>query len=197
MARTAQMRLIELMVLKQDISNVIAFLGKTGNFQFQSGIDNTDNSSSGNSNDEHELFSKLDQARVFLGTADFTDDILNVSLPTEKDEEEAKKIIEGVAELSRISTEKNENAKRTAEALKEAKSFANLKTSYSELEHLSFLSFRIGKIDPAVFDELKFSVGNRAIIVKLGDDGTKILAASSKKGRFALDRKSTRLNSSH
>ena len=107
MARTAQMRLIEHLVLKQDISNVIAFLGKTGNFQFQSLIYNTDNSSSGNSNDEHELFSKLDQARVFLGTADFTDDILNVFLPTEKDEKK-RKIIEGVAELSRISTEKNE-----------------------------------------------------------------------------------------
>lgn len=187
MARTAQMRLIELMVLKQDISNVIAYLGKTGNFQFQSGLENAENTGSSNSNAEQDLFSKLDQARVFLGTADFTDDILNVSLPTEKDEEEANKIIEGVTELSRISTEKNENAKRTAEALKEAKSFSNLKTSYSELEHLSFLSFRIGKIDPAVFDELKFAIGNRAIVVKLGDDGTRILAASSKKGRFALD----------
>lgn len=36
MARTAQMRLIELMVLKQDISRVIEYIGKKGSFQFQS-----------------------------------------------------------------------------------------------------------------------------------------------------------------
>ena len=34
MARTAKMKLAELMVLKQDIDLVLAFLGKEGNFQF-------------------------------------------------------------------------------------------------------------------------------------------------------------------
>ena len=36
MAKTAQMSLMELMVLKEDISNVLLYLGKSGNFQFQS-----------------------------------------------------------------------------------------------------------------------------------------------------------------
>ena len=35
MARTAEMRLIELMVLKQDISSVIEYIGKKESFQFQ------------------------------------------------------------------------------------------------------------------------------------------------------------------
>ena len=35
MARTAEMRLIELMVLKQDISAVIEYIGKKETFQFQ------------------------------------------------------------------------------------------------------------------------------------------------------------------
>ena len=35
MARTAEMRLIELMVLKQDISAVIEYIGKKESFQFQ------------------------------------------------------------------------------------------------------------------------------------------------------------------
>ena len=35
MARTAQMRLMELMVLKQDISPVIEYIGKKESFQFQ------------------------------------------------------------------------------------------------------------------------------------------------------------------
>ena len=35
MARTTEMRLVELMALKQDVQNVILYLGKNGNFQFQ------------------------------------------------------------------------------------------------------------------------------------------------------------------
>lgn len=187
MAKTAQMRLVELMVLKQDITNVIAFLGKKGNFQFQSGLTTSENSSGEVSNREKDLFSKLDQSRAFLGTKDFEGNILDVSLPTPEDFALAEKIISSTESLSKRCSEQSENVKRAADAYKEAKSFANLKASYSELEHLSFLSMKIGKIDPAVFDELKFAAGTHAIIVKLGDDGSKILAVSSKKGRFALD----------
>ena len=32
MAKTTEMRLVDLMVLKQDISNVLLYLGKSGNF---------------------------------------------------------------------------------------------------------------------------------------------------------------------
>ena len=35
MARTTEMKLLELMVLKQDIYRVIEYIGKKGNFQFQ------------------------------------------------------------------------------------------------------------------------------------------------------------------
>ena len=38
MAKTTAMRLLELMVLKEDISRVIEYLGKNGNFEFQSGM---------------------------------------------------------------------------------------------------------------------------------------------------------------
>ena len=34
MARTSEMRLIELMVLKEDIAAVLEFIGKRGTFQF-------------------------------------------------------------------------------------------------------------------------------------------------------------------
>ena len=36
MAKTAEMKLLELMVLKNDISAVIEYIGKKENFQFQS-----------------------------------------------------------------------------------------------------------------------------------------------------------------
>lgn len=60
MARTTPMRLVELMILKQDISAVIEFLGKNGNFQFQSHGSQSDEQSK--SNPELDILTKLQQA---------------------------------------------------------------------------------------------------------------------------------------
>ena len=191
MARTTRMCLVELMVLKEDISNVLLFLGKSGNFQFQNQLGGEENSLrttvSASENREREMFAHLDQTRAFLGIDDSGVSIKEADLPDEEDFAEAEKIISSLDNLVRRDGTEHENYKRLEEAYKEAAAFSNLKQSYGELEHLSFLSLRIGKIDPAVFDELKFAVGQRAVVVPLGEDKTRILAASSKKGRFALD----------
>lgn len=191
MARTTRMCLVELMVLKEDISNVLLFLGRSGNFQFQNQLGSEENSlrttASASKNREREIFARLDQTRAFLGIDDSGVSVKEASLPCEQDFEEAEKIISSLDILMRRDAAERESFKRVEESYKEASAFSNLKQSYSELERLSFLSLRIGKIDPAVFDELKFAVGQRAVIVPLGDDKTRILAASSKKGRFALD----------
>lgn len=191
MARTTRMCLVELMVLKEDISNVLLFLGKSGNFQFQNQLGSEENSlrttASANKNREREMFVRLDQTRAFLGIDDGDVSLKDANLPEEKDFEEAEKIISSLDSLTKRDAAERENYKRVEESYKEASAFSNLKQSYGELERLSFLSLRIGKIDPAVFDELKFAVGQRAVVVPLGDDKTRILAASSKKGRFALD----------
>ncbi len=44
MARTTPMRLVELIVLKQDISKVLSYLGRKGCFQFQSDFGESDKS---------------------------------------------------------------------------------------------------------------------------------------------------------
>ena len=186
MARTTAMRLVELMVLKQDISKVLSLLGRKGNFQFQSALEE-DNSDKEKSNREYEIFKELDQVRSYFCLEEFNDDIANYDMPSEQDYEDAQKILDGVKEIQTDDSEEYDKNKRITEAYDEAMAFSNLKASYSDLEHLSFLSLRIGKIDPSEFDELKFNVGNRAIIVPLGNDKSHILAASSKKGRFALD----------
>ena len=65
--------------------------------------------------------------------------------------------------------------------------FSNLKVSYSELEHLSFLSLRIGRIPENQYEDLKDRLEGSAVVIKLGNDCSHVLVASSKKGRFALD----------
>jgi V/A-type H+/Na+-transporting ATPase subunit I len=198
MARTTEMRLIELIALKEDISSVIEYLGKKGNFQFQTKLQNADSKGSKSSRTEtpidRNFFDSLQQARIFLNISDRTDDACSCSMPTEENRGEASKLLSAVDELrTRVNTITSE-AKRIEEAYKEALAFSNLKASYSELEHLSFLSLRIGKIDANLFDALKETVGERAVIVPLGIDKSRILAASSKKGRFALDTELKKFN---
>ncbi|MBQ0052403.1 MAG: ATPase [Treponema sp.] len=191
MARTTPMRLVELMVLKQDIASVLEFLGKKGNFQFQ---DKKSSSSSDKEKKEQpqnidgDIFDNLQSAKNFLGAQDITTENLSAaSRPTEQDRETANKFLGDVTELTQRENRAVQELNRVKDAFEEAKSFANLKVAFSELDHLSFLSLKIGKIDPKVFDELKFAVGERAVIIALGEDKSRVLAASSKKARFSLD----------
>lgn len=186
MARTTQMRLVELMALKQDITRVIEFLGKKGVFQFEdTGVSSSDDSKKPNK--DKEVFASLQQARVYLNIKDRDSNILDCPLPVREDYTNAQIILDAVESLKKRDVEMTESLKRVKEAYREALAFSNLKAAYADLEHLSFLTLRIGKIDPEVIDELKFAVGDRAAIVQLGNDKSTILAAASKKGRFALD----------
>lgn len=184
MARTTEMRLIELMVLKEDISRVIEYLGKKGCFEFQS---NLGESSGNNAAPAKDIFDKLQLARSYLGITDLDTYSIESKLPSDADYEEAGNILDSVENLRRRELEASEAEKRVKDTYSEALAFSNLKVPYAELDYLSFLSLRIGKIDPAVVDDLIFNVGGRAVIVPLGEDKSRILAASSKKGRFALD----------
>ncbi len=186
MAKTTEMRLVDLMVLKQDISNVLLYLGKSGNFQFQSSLGEKSEGAKGDSA-ESEMYKRLEQARSFLGIDNSSISLKDADLPKQEDFAGAENLLQSLCELTKRDSDARDNCKRVEEAYAEASSFSNLKQSFSELDHLSFLNLRVGKINPSVLDELKFAVGARAIIVPLGDDKTRILAASSKKGRFALD----------
>lgn len=175
---------MELMIMRQDIDRVLEYLGKESGFEMQR-EGSVENSSSANV--WSEMFTNLQSCRNWLGIQDSDGFSANTSLPTDADTELAGKILTDVEHFRKKELEAAELHKRVAAAYEEALSFANLKVAYSELEHLTFLSFKIGKIDPSLFDELKFAVGERGVIVPLGEDRTRILAAASKKGRFALD----------
>ena len=182
------MRLIELMVLKQDISSVIEFLGKKGNFQFQSHKSSSDEKAKPNI--DMEMLASLEEAKVFLNKSSLTIDeeyLASCTKPTDEDRAAAQKFLESVEELKKKEAHLQSELKRVKDANEEALSFSNLKVPFDQLDHLSFLSLRIGKIEPSVLDELKFAVGERAVIIPLGNDKSRIMAAASKKARFALD----------
>ncbi len=188
MAKTTEMRLVELMALKQDVQNVILYLGKNGNFQFQTKkrhVQNDDDKKVLNI-DGH-FFDSLQKTRAFFNIPDISDSELKFVAATDEDRNKVNKIIAATDEFEKVAEEKNKKLSQITENLKEAESFANLKVPYSQLEHLSFLSLKIGKIPADNFESLRDAVGFYGVIIPLGKDKSKILAVSSKKGRFALD----------
>ena len=191
MARTTEMRLLELMVLKEDINQVIEFLGKKGNFEFQKKLMDS------NTNDFYpakDIFDQLELARIYLDVSDVEDFPNSYKYPSDNDYEIAGKILQEVEDLRQKEIESNENLKKMEETYKEALSFSNLKIPFEELEHLSFLTIRIGCIDPNLIDDLIFNTGGRIVVVPLGEDKSKILVATSRKGRFSLDTELKRYN---
>ncbi len=194
MARTTPMRLVELMVLKDDVNSVVEFLAKNGNFQFQehgrpTSAEKKSQPKDGESrNPDGDTFNDLQKARIYLLSEDFSaEDMAAATFPNDDDRALAKKLIANIEEIHGRELKQSEEVKRIKDANSEARAFTNLKVPYSELDHLSFLSLRIGRIDPNALDEIKADLEGRAVIVPLGEDKSRVLAASSKKARFALD----------
>ena len=156
MAKTAKMRLVELMVLKEDIDGVIECLGKKGNFQFQNQIE----SNAGAVNEDEEVLSKLKSARSFLNARDInTSDLQNFTRPTEYDRVLCQKFLSVVENLRSREMEAASELKKVEDAYKEAKSFANLKIAYSQFEQMTFLTMKIGQIDPQNYDRIVEETG--------------------------------------
>ena len=197
MARTAEMRLLELMVLKEDISSVLEYIGKSENFQFQTklkessssnaGIADSDDNPAASLNIDSQFYDSLLKAYKELGFEEKVYDIKACSAPKDEDRKKAADFIAAYNQLKTRIAEASDEALKVSDAYKEAMAFSNLQISYSELEHLSFLSLRIGRIPEEQFEDLKDRLEGSAVVIRLGNDSSHILVASSKKGRFALD----------
>lgn len=184
MGRTIQMRLIELMILKQDISAVIEYIGKKESFQFQNSLEERDADSTKNnmvSDSDSQYFSALEKICTYfeIPLTDF--DLSKVTSATEEDRSQAASIISNYNELSKQITDTAAELDKVTSASKEALAFANLQTSFSQLEHLSFLSLKVGKIEASLFEDLKSALAASAVVIPLGDDKSHVLVASSKK----------------
>ncbi len=183
MAKTTPMKLVELMVYREDIHKVLTYLGTLGEFQFKQEFE----LSSDSENPFTKVFNDLTQARITLGLPDLTDYQHSAKYPDQTDQESASHIIEKVSELRQKELKIKEELEHIENTYKESLAFSNLKVSYGELESLSYLTMRIGKINPDNFDILKEKLGMRAVLIPLGNDKSNIIAACSKNGRFFMD----------
>ncbi|MCL2043661.1 MAG: V-type ATP synthase subunit I [Treponema sp.] len=178
------MKCVQMTVLKSDINTVIEYLGRNKVMHF----DLSDNPSvqSTDYTRMQKLWEKLCSSSEFLGVQLPSEPAQNTSLPGEEDEALAEKLCASVDALIASEIAAHEEKRRTEEAYGETKAFINLNAPFSELEQLTYLNLRVGRLDPRVHAEIKERLGDRVMIIPLGGEG-RVLAASSRKGRFALD----------
>ncbi|MCQ2589541.1 MAG: ATPase [Treponema sp.] len=188
MARTQQMRLIELMILKQDITKVLEYLGKKGSFQFQDSLEENDVSS-----DDADLaanmqyYSSLQKCCNFFNISLSNLDLSESYSATDEQVEQAGSIINSYNQIYENIQKTKADLDKVTNTEKEALAFANLQVSFSQLEHLSFLSLKVGKIDSASFESLQGALANKAVVIALGEDKSHVLIASSKKSSGSIN----------
>jgi V/A-type H+-transporting ATPase subunit I len=149
-------------------------------------------SSSSNDNDEPALLGEMEAIierlkaiNKYLGAEPSQEeDVFSFS------DEERKVLSEKLCGLVENLKEREINAaeekERVKETLGEIDVFSKMNVSYSDFTNLSYLTLRLGRLDPKNHAALSEKLEGRAVIVSL-EDGNRILAASSRKGRFALD----------
>jgi V/A-type H+-transporting ATPase subunit I len=193
------MKQIELTVLERDVDGLITFLGRQGVMQFSQNLEHqvpldeaqAKQKGAARARDEalyqgiQEQLEKLKRVSVYLG----------IELPAEPEETslfpgspEAALVEEIHAAVTSVSAQEQgliQEREHLEATLNEVRAISNLNAPFSTLDQLSYLTLRIGRLDPKEQTGLRESLANRAVVVPLGED--RVVAAASRKGRFALD----------
>jgi V/A-type H+-transporting ATPase subunit I len=196
------MKRIELTILDRDADRVIEFLGRRALVHLsedeEAGADTPVRDTAAYEHIRDQL-GVIKSAAAYLGSELPDEPEESSVLPTEADDLLTEKITAGISSVSRKETEGNQEKKKVEEALNEAKAFGNLNAPFADLDQLSYLTLRVGRLDPNRQDLLRENMADRAVIIPLGQAGEggpndRILAAASRKGRFALDSELKRLS---
>jgi V/A-type H+-transporting ATPase subunit I len=196
MIRPQKMKQVELTVLERDVDTVIEYLGRWGFMEFSGGgadgaeKPQDDSAPAVNAANAAELIRKsldsLQSAATYLEIELPGEPEEDTILPGKEDHDKAAEITAKILTLCAKEKEQLDEKKKLTETQSEAIAFSKLNAPYSELDHLSYLALRVGRLDQHRSEELKATLGDRAVIVPLDDTG-RVLAAASRKGRFALD----------
>jgi V/A-type H+-transporting ATPase subunit I len=187
MFRPRKMKMIELSALKSDMNSVLEYLGRRGVIQFPS------SHKPGNSQETaniRKIIDRLNSAAKFMGInsedAELKAENENIPVPDEEDRKITEDICSAVENLKEEQLKIEREKHSIEDTLNEVRAFSKLNVPFSELDQLSYLTLRIGRLDSKKQAELRESLGDKAVVIPL-DKGKQILAASSRKGRFAMD----------
>jgi V/A-type H+/Na+-transporting ATPase subunit I len=186
MISSERMRKLEVLVLARDVDAVLRYLGFAGCLQLIAEASQPRDLTP----DERgiaDLNAKVSSLCRFLGvtttppagTATPALDRENLAARAQQMLDEAQGLMDEEARLLALKL----SLKQTADELD---AFAHLRVAFSELEHLTYLAFRLGTVPVEKVASLTEALEKRALVVPLGRPGF-IMAIASKKGRWALD----------
>ena len=180
------MRKLELFILKNDMDRVLEILGRAGCFELAEQRRSEGEPRPGR---DPRVEAALDRLRKLRDLLDLeAPDLVpeGTRLPGPREDALLGELVAAAEGLSAELAALQARRGRIGEALEEARAFAGLSLPFKELDHLSFLAVRVGRVPPSELPALAANLGDRAILLPLGEDGS-VVAAASKKGRFALD----------
>lgn len=196
MIRPQKMKLIRLVVLENDVNAVLEFLGHSAVMQFSKQeelqkINQQKDTALISADEAVELSNLLEQiknAALWLGISGVPDEPSESSrLPGTLEKERATAFVIAIQALQDRENILMEEKHRLDSTINEARSFSSLNAPFSDLDQLSYLTLRIGRLDPKRHAEVEEALDGRAVFVRLDSNSDRILAAASRKGRFALD----------
>ncbi|MDR2313338.1 MAG: V-type ATP synthase subunit I [Spirochaetaceae bacterium] len=182
------MKHLEMTVHNRDVNSVIEYLGRRGLMHFSEDtlMEEAGELNTGRISYIQEILTRLHAAALYLGVPLSGECGGDTMLPGDAEDRLSDTLISTILELSAQEKDQEEEKKKLQETLGEARSFSKINAPFSELEQLSYLTLRVGRLDPRRREELREDLADRAVIIPL-DDSDRILAAASRKGRFALD----------
>jgi V/A-type H+-transporting ATPase subunit I len=196
------MKQIEMTVLERDVDRVIEFLGNRGIMQFSEKAVSKNSSIEEHSSEEDDVdearinaertsehtrenLEKLKTAAAYLEVELPTELEKTAHLPAQEEEELCEQIVDTVNAVSRAEHEKSLERQKIEATLTESRAFANLNVPFKDLDQLSYLTLRVGRLDPRSREEMQETLTDRVVIVPLDEE--RVLAAASRRGRFVLD----------
>jgi len=185
MLRTYKMKSVEFTVLKNDMDMVLEYLGRSRAIHFPP-LKNVNDTPKARS--IRQTLERLNAAAAFIGVEIKEDDTdtENAHIISEKDMTITENLLTSVENIKDRFLKAQHEKQSIQETLNETQAFSKLDVPFSEMEQLSYMTLRIGRLDQKGQSELREKLGDRAVILPLSD-GNRVIAASSRKGRFTLD----------
>jgi len=187
--RPRKMIFIELTVLRNDIDAVLEYLGRRGAIQFPQ----TEGAADSKSTERiRQILDRLQSASEYLGVSSGASGVEHFGeeedsvVAGEAEELLAEKVCSVIENFKKREISAVQEKQRLRETITEASAFSKMNVPFSDLEQLSYITLRVGRLDPKGQAALRENMGERALVIPL-ESGNRVLAASSKKGRFALD----------
>ncbi|MDR0526057.1 MAG: V-type ATP synthase subunit I [Spirochaetaceae bacterium] len=190
------MKRFELTLLAKDADAALEYLGRTGAMQFaeearkqppdQGSAEKLSSFEEKEGKEgKKEILEKIRSAAGYLGILLPMEPEESAKLPGPEEEARTERLCAEIAEVNAAEIAAKQEKAKIEHTLEESRSFVNLNAPFKDFDQLSYLTLRIGHIDPKGPSDLRERLADRAIVIPLGEN--RVLAAASRKGRFALD----------